>query len=378
MRQIYPLLIALISFLVPCYAQAFTPDQVAAKQAYMVDFDTGTVLFSKNEDERMPTSSMSKVMTIFLVFEALESGRLKLDDTMIVSEKAWRTQGSKMFVKVGDSVRVDDLIHGVIVQSGNDAAITLAEGLAGSEDAFANAMNVKAAELGMNNSHFMNASGLPDPDHYSTAHDLTILARAMITRFPEYYKIYSQQDFTYNNIKQGNRNPLLYRNIGADGMKTGHTDTAGYGLIGSGVRNGRRVIFVMNGMKDMQARADEGIKLLDWGLGGFDNLEPYANERTATNARVVMGQTPTVPLIVGNSFKVTVPKIGTNDMKVVAVFKEPLVAPVKKGQQVGSLIVTIRGQDMTLPLVAGADVPSMNILSSTIAKALYVLTGKDF
>lgn len=360
-------------------AGALTPDQVAAKEAYVIDFDTGTILLDKGGNDKMPTSSMSKVMTMYMVFDAIENDRLKLDDKLTVSEKAWRTQGSKMFVPIGDQVAVEDLIRGVIVQSGNDASVVLAEGLAGSEGAFVDAMNAKAKELGMNDSHFMNANGLPDPDHYSTPHDLAIMAKALITRFPQYYKYYSEKEFTYNKIKQGNRNPLLYKNLGADGVKTGHTEDAGYGLIGSGVRHGRRVIFVLNGMESMQSRADEAAKVLDWALGSFDNLSPYADGHAVTTARVILGNRPQVPLKLGRTFKVTVPKLSTSTVKMTAQFKEPLIAPLKAGTEVGNVSVVLTdGEPIILPLVVGEDVGRMDLFSRTIAKALYVLTGKDF
>lgn len=364
--------------LTPITANALTPDQVAAKQVYAIDYNTGAVLMDKNGAEQMPTSSMSKVMTMYLVFDALKSGRLKLDDTFPVSEKAWRMQGSKMFIPLGEQIRVEDLIRGVIIQSGNDATITLAEGLAGSEEAFADRMNEKAAELGMKNSHFTNASGWPDPNHYSTAQDLTILAKALIHDFPEYYKYYSEEEFTYHGIKQGNRNPLLYRNIGADGIKTGHTDIAGYGLIGSGVRDGRRVVFVFNGTKSMQARADESFKILSWGLGSFMNLSPYADHRTVLDAKVVLGAAPTVPVVLERTFAVTVPRLGGSSAKITASYKEPLVAPIKKGDPIGTLNVQMNPGDapIALPMVAGEDVPEMGLFARTFAKAMYTITGR--
>ncbi len=360
-------------------AQALTADELAAKQAYVIDYDTGAVLLEKNSNERMPTSSMSKVMTMYVVFDALDKGRLRMDDKLPVSEKAWRMQGSKMFVAVGDQVRVEDLIRGVIIQSGNDAAIVLAEGLSGSEEAFATAMNEMAAELGMKDSHFINASGWPDPDHYSTAHDLAILARALIERFPNYYKFYSETEYSYNNIKQGNRNPLLYRNIGADGVKTGHTDQAGYGLIGSGTRDGRRVIFAMNGLESMQARADVGAKLMTWGLSGFINLSPYAGGRVVTEARVVLGEKASVPLKLGRTFNVTVPRVGGGQgIKLEAEFKEPLMAPLKIGDEVGMVRVQMAGtaEPITLPLVVAENIPQMGLIPRTFAKAIYSLTGR--
>src|SRR5690606_24953816 len=259
-------LFAILLSVVPLSARAL---ETPAREAILIDVDTRTVLFEKNSQARMPTSSMSKVLTAYLVFEAIKDGRIKLDDTLPVSEKAWRMQGSKMFVPIGEQVKVEDLLRGVIVQSGNDATVVLAEGISGTEEAFADLMNITAKKIGMNNSHFMNASGWPDPNHYSTAYDLALLAYHMITEHSDYYHYYSEKEFTFNKIKQGNRNPLLYRNIGADGIKTGHTEEAGYGLMASAVQGGRRLILVVNGLESMQQRADESARLLSWGFQNF-------------------------------------------------------------------------------------------------------------
>ncbi|HSK39613.1 MAG TPA: D-alanyl-D-alanine carboxypeptidase family protein, partial [Arenibaculum sp.] len=241
-----------------------------ARQAVLIDATTGTVLFEKNADERMPTSSMSKIMTMYMVFDAIKQGHLSLDDTLHVSEGAWRMQGSKMFVELGNPIPVEDLIRGVIIQSGNDASVVLAEGLAGSESEFATRMTQRAHELGLTASNFTNATGWPDDDHYSTASDLAKLSDRIIADFPEFYHYYSETEFTYHDIKQGNRNPLLYRNMDVDGLKTGHTEAAGYGLAASAERNGRRLILVVNGLSDMQARADESARLLEWGFREFE------------------------------------------------------------------------------------------------------------
>jgi D-alanyl-D-alanine carboxypeptidase (penicillin-binding protein 5/6) len=254
-------------------AQAF---ETAARQAFMVDFQTGAVMYNKLGDELMPPSSMSKLMTAFMVFERLSAGTLHLTDQMGVSEKAWKTGGSKMFVHVGDRVSVEDLLRGVIIQSGNDACVVLAEGLAGSEERFAEQMTARARELGMTKSVFKNATGLPQDGHLMTPRELAFLAREIIVRFPQFYRFYSEISFTYNNIKQGNRNPLLYKNTGADGMKTGHTDAAGYGLTASAKRDGRRLILVVNGLKSMNERSRESERLLDWGFNEFDTYKIFS------------------------------------------------------------------------------------------------------
>ncbi len=366
---------ALLLIASPALAQV-APLETVAQQAYIVDAETGQVLFDKNGDQRMPTSSMSKTMTMYMVFDALKSGKLTLEQELPVSEKAWRIQGSKMFVPINSMVKVEDLVRGVIIQSGNDATIVLAEGLAGSEESFAEAMNQKAAQLGMKNSHFMNASGWPDDNHYSTCHDLTTLAQALIRDFPEYYSYYSEKDFTYNNIKQGNRNPLLYKNIGADGIKTGHTEGAGYGLMASAVRDGRRVIMVLNGMASMDERAQESTRLMEWALANFTNRNILNAGMQVAEAPVVMGVERAVPLIVDKDLKLTVPRLGGPAVRAQAIFKAPLEAPIAKGQEIGTLRVEIANMPpVELPVLAAKDVPRKNFFPALLEKLERVIFG---
>ena len=356
----------------PAFAQMETP----AKQAVMIDYDTGTVLLDKNADERMPTSSMSKVMTMYVVSDAIKNGRIHKDDMLTVSEKAWRMGGSKMFIEVGKQVKVEDLIQGVIVQSGNDATVVLAEGVAGTESAFADMLNTTAQHLGMKNSHFMNASGWPDPDHYSTARDLATLAWHTIHDFPDEYHYYSELEYTYNNIHQPNRNPLLFRGIGADGIKTGHTEDGGYGVIGSGVMNGRRVILVVNGLASEKDRAQESARLLEWGLKAFKNVSLFKEGATVASIPVALGDSNEVPATVDKDLGVTIPASVRNDMKVEAVYDSPLKAPVKKGQNVGLLRITVpRLPVMEVPLVAAYDVKPMNAFSGVFAKMKILMGG---
>lgn len=366
----------LTAFLFAAPARAVLPDHTAAKQAIMLDMETGQILFEKNADERMPTSSMSKTMTLYMVFEALEDGRIRLDTEFPVSEKAWRKGGSKMFVEEGKKVAVEDLIRGVAIQSGNDATIVLAEGLAGSEDAFAEVLTQKAHAMGMENSNFVNASGWPDPEHYSTARDLATLAVRLIRDFPDYYPYFSEKEYTFNNIPQANRNPLLYRNIGADGVKTGHTEDGGYGLIASGTRDGRRVVLVLNGMKDAKERAQEGARLLEWGLRGFENRTLLKAGETVTEAPVVLGREDTVPLIVDKRLRVTLPKTARNDLVVKATWTGPLKAPIRRGQALGTLhIATPRSGTFEVPLKAGTDVEKVGIFSGIPARLKLYATG---
>ncbi len=343
-----------------------------AKQAIIIDYGTGQVLFSKNPDEKMPTSSMSKTMTAYAVFDALKKGKVSLDGEFLVSKKAWKKGGSKMFVEVDKMVKVEDLLRGVLIQSGNDATIVLAEGLAGNEDYFAEAITAMAHSLGMKNSNFKNASGWPDPDHYSTARDLSTLATHLIRDFPEYYHIFSEKEFTFSNITQRNRNPLLYRNIGADGLKTGHTEIGGYGLMASGVnKDGRRVILVLNGLPSEKARAQEGARLLEWGLKRFEYHTFFKAGETVKSPAVIYGKSKTVDAIPHEDIIAAVPALamGMRNVKAEASFDEPLTAPIHKGDKVGLLTVTIPEQEaLTFPLYAKEDVPQKNIILRALEK----------
>jgi D-alanyl-D-alanine carboxypeptidase (penicillin-binding protein 5/6) len=352
------------------------PFDTPATHAIIVDVNTGTVLLDKNADVHMPTSSMSKTMTLYMVFEALKQGHLKLDDELPVSEKAWKMEGSKMFIRVGSKVRVEDLIRGVAIQSGNDATVALAEGLAGTEEAFVERMNVRAKELGMANSHFMDASGWPAPDHYSTPRDLALLAQDLMTDFPEYYHYFGEKDFTYNKIHQPNRDPLLGKVAGADGVKTGHTDIAGYGLIGSAQRDGRRLVLVINGLPSEQARAEEGAKLMEWGFRNFENKEVFkAGDQVAT-AKVWLGQEEEVPLVAEKDLTVVLPLARRADIKMTVTYPEPLPSPLKKGSPVAKLHILIPDQPpQEVALLAGSDVARKGIFGRVAARCRYLMTG---
>lgn len=358
---------------VPAYAFQSTQ----AKQAYVIDFETGQALFDKNADEKMPTSSMSKVMTIYMVFDALKNGSINMDTEMSVSEKAWAKGGSKMFVELGSKIKVSDLLRGVIIQSGNDATIVLAEGLASSEESFAQKMTAKAQDIGMKDSNFMNASGWPDEDHYSTAKDLALMARHTIEDFPEYYKLFAEKEFTYNNIKQQNRNPILYRNIGADGLKTGHTEAGGYGLIGTAVKDGRRVIMVVNGLSDDKQRADESTRLIEWALSNFRNVDAFQKGDVVMRVPVVMGVGEAVPIAVNQDVKITVPKTPSDSYSFEVTYKKPLIAPVKAGDEVGTLKVIIpNGENLDYPLLATQNIGKLGLFKQTLAKIKYQILGK--
>ncbi|MCB1592383.1 MAG: D-alanyl-D-alanine carboxypeptidase [Alphaproteobacteria bacterium] len=367
------LMVILFQITLPSYAQDYV---TSAEQAIAIDFDTGAVLFEKDADKQIPTASMSKVLSIYLVFEALKAGRLKLDNELLVSEKAWKMKGSKMWVPINEKVKVEDLIRGVVIQSGNDATIVLAEGLAGSEEAFATALNKKAKELGMNYSHFTNASGWPDPEHYSTPRDLALMAGSLIRDFPEYYHYYSEKEFTYHDIKQGNRNPLLYRNIGADGVKTGHTEEAGYGLIASGVQDERRVVAVLTGMKSMQERADESANLLQWALSTFKNVKIFSEQKEIERVPVVWGTVDTVGLRVAQTLVVSMPKMESGNFSVEISYKTPLIAPLEEGQNIGTATVRIAGrEDLSVPLLTVSSVPKADFMSLMLQKLRMMISG---
>jgi D-alanyl-D-alanine carboxypeptidase (penicillin-binding protein 5/6) len=360
---------------------AMTPD-TAANEAIVVDFKTGDVLFEKNADERMAPSSMSKTMTAYMVFKAIKEGRVQLDSKLPVSQKAWRIQGSKMFVMVGTQVTVEDLLRGMIIQSGNDACIVLAEGLAGSESAFAEQMNEEGKRMGLTGTHFANASGWPDPDHYTTARDLATIARHIITDFPEDYKYFSEMDFTYGTdekgkpIKQGNRNPLLYKNLGADGIKTGHTEAAGYGVAGSAVRDGRRVIVVLNGMTSMKQRGEESERLIEWAFREWGTYSVFKSGDVVDKADVWLGTKPSVQLLTQSDVSVTIPRRLRPQLKIAAVYDSPVPAPIVAGQQLGKLVVTVPGRDtLELPLVSDSSADKLGFGGRMSAAFSYLVWG---
>ena len=343
------------------------PVDTAAKWAVILDYNTGATLLDKDADVSMVPSSMTKLMTAYIVYGMLKTGRLKLDQLLPVSERAWRMQGSKMFVGLGNQVKVEDLIRGMIVQSGNDACIVLAEAIAGSEEQFAELMNDKAKALGLQQSHFRNSTGWPDAQHRMSPRDIAIVARQLITEFPEYYKYDSEKSFKYNNIDQPNRNPLVQKGL-ADGLKTGHTDDGGYGLVASAERRGRRVIVVLNGMTSMHQRAEEGEKLLEWAFREFENVTLFAAAETVEKAPVWLGTATHVPLVTGRDVAFTLPRNWKNTLKVNLNYTGPIPAPIQRGSSLGTLSVRGNGvPDADIPLLAGADVPRLGLPGRAVA-----------
>ncbi len=371
------LLGALAGLFLSTAASAAPPTiETSAREAVMIDVTTGAVLLAKNADQRTPPSSMSKLMTIYMVFDKLKRGDLQMSDELPVSTKAWRMQGSKMFVMVNSQVKVEDLLRGVIIQSGNDATVVLAEGLAGSEETFAEQMTRKAKELGMTGSQFKNASGWPEEGHYMTVRDIATLSQHIIKDFPNYYPIYREKEFTYNKIKQGNRNPLLYDQTGADGLKTGHTEAAGYGLAASVERNGRRLILVVNGLGSMQNRADETRRLMEWGFREFENYKPFRAGETLAEADVWLGSQKTVPLVIDQDVVVTMPRRARDNAKITLKYDGPLAAPIARGATVGKIVIeSPDAATVEVPVKAAASVERLGFMGRMSAALGYLLWG---
>lgn len=357
--------------------------ETKARNLILMDYDTGQYLYSKDADKMIPPASMSKLMTVYILFSKLKDGSLSLDDTFSVSENAWRrggaaSGGSTMFLKIGDKVRVEDLLKGIIIQSGNDACIVAAENLAGSEEDFAEEMNKKAKEIGLEHSHFANATGLPHPDHRMSVEDLAKLAHHIIAEFPQYYHLFSQKEFVYQNIRQGNRNPLLYSMPYADGLKTGHTEEAGYCLTASAKRGNRRLIGVFTGLNSNKERSEEADKIMSWGFREFDNYTILQKGAKIANIPVWYGTAKEVPMLVSQDVIRTLKKSKSDEIKLVASYDKPVKAPVKAGQQLGVIKAQIPGQPtLEIPLVAASDVAEVGLWGRIRKNISYLLLGVD-
>jgi len=345
-------------------AQTLPPPALAASAWILVDHFSGQELVAVNAEKRVEPASLTKLMTAYLTFGALQQGRLKLEQTIPVSEKAWKTDGSKMFIEPRKPVTVDELIHGMIIQSGNDACIALAEAIAGTEEAFVALMNREAQRLGLKDTHFMNATGLPDPQHYSTARDLSLLARAIIRDFPHFYPLYSNKSYTYNKITQPNRNRLLWLDPTVDGMKTGHTESAGYCLIASSKRGLRRLVSVVLGTESDNARAQESLKLLNHGYLAFDAYKLYDKGQTISKLKVYKGASNTVGAGFSQDFVVSLPKgVPLDRLKVQLTSRQPLIAPVAAGAVVGTLRLTLDDKPLgDFPVQSVQDVPLAGLI----------------
>jgi D-alanyl-D-alanine carboxypeptidase (penicillin-binding protein 5/6) len=323
------------------WAQDF---ETKAQFAALMDYESGTLLFHKNADEPLEPASMAKLMTVAVVFDQLQRKRLSMDDEFFISEHAWRdggatSGGSTMFAELNSKVKVSDLLRSVIIQSGNDAAIALAEGVGGTEQTFAGMMNQLGQEIGLKGSNFTNAAGLPDPNQYSTARDLATLARFIIAQYPEYYPIFSEPEFTWNKIRQENRNSLVEMGIGVDGLKTGHTEAAGYGTVVSTAAGGRRLIAVLHGLKSMTERAEEARKLITWGTRGFELLPVFEEGQVIAHANVYGGKEPQVGLVGRGKIDLFIPKGAKDCPQATVTYRGPLRPPVEQGAEVGQLNV---------------------------------------
>lgn len=353
-----------------------------ARNMILMDYTTGEYLYEKDITAPIPPASMSKLMTVYMVFDHLRDGSLSLDDTFKVSENAWRkggaaSGGSTMFLSIGDEVRIEELLKGIIIQSGNDACIVAAENIAGDEDSFVEKMNQKAVELGLNNSHFANVTGLPHPDHRMSVEDLAKLARRIIDEFPQFYHIFSQREFVYNKIRQGNRNPLLYSMPYADGLKTGHTDEAGFCLTASAKKGDRRIIGVMTGLKSNKERSEEADKMMSWAFREYDNYTLMEKGAKIADVPVWYGVDKTVPMVVSENIVKTIRKSQRNQVKMIASYDKPVKAPVQMGQQIGVLKIEIPGAETKeVPLVAGQTINKVGLWGKIGANLKYLLAGE--
>jgi serine-type D-Ala-D-Ala carboxypeptidase (penicillin-binding protein 5/6) len=320
------------------------PPVIAASSYILQDFNSGKVLAENNADAKLAPASLTKILTVYVAFKEIKNGRLHLDDLATISEAAWKTGGSKMFVKVNDKVKVEDLLKGIIIQSGNDASVAIAEHIAGNEASFAELMNQHAAQLGMTNSHFENSDGLPSDGHYTTARDLTKLTTALIKNFPEFYPWFSQKEFTYNKITQHNRNLLLGRDNSVDGVKTGHTEEAGYCLVASALRNGMRLISVVMGTESETARANENQNLLNYGFRFFESHRLYEGKKPIDEVRIYKGATDKLQLGLAEDFYVTTLVNAFKDLKTSVTPNKLIVAPIKAGDKVGTISVALKNE----------------------------------
>lgn len=355
--------------------------ETRARHALLMDVESGIVLFEHHADTPMSPASMSKLMTVLMVFEALDEGRITLDEEFRVSDDAWRrggsaSGGSTMFLQARSNVSVENLLRGVIIQSGNDACIVLAEGLAGSEDAFAEMMTDRAYDMGMTNSSFVNSTGWPDENHKTTARDLAIAARHLIVHHGQYYGMFSERSFTWNGITQNNRNPLLYARIGADGLKTGHTEESGYGLVASAEQNGRRLILVINGLESKKQRASEANRLMNWGFRAFAVDTLVKRGDVITRAPVWQGEFASVGLTPEKDFRVLLPHRGKRKMVVTATFDTPMLAPIEKGIRVGTLRMTAPGiETQETALVTTANIDREGLFARALSAIGHLMFG---
>ena len=368
-------LLLLIVFLL-LTRQSFAIESIA-KTALVIDLSTNEILLEKNSTEKTYPSSMTKMMTALVAFEKIKDGSLSLDQEFLISKKAWKMGGSKMFIEVDKRVSVYDLLLGVVVQSGNDASIAIAEGISGSEDIFAVEMNNLGKKIGLTGSNFTNSSGWPDDNHYTTAEDLAKVAQYTIENHYELYQMYKISDFTYNGIKQDNRNPLLYTFEGADGFKTGYTEAAGYGLVGSAERGDRRLIVVLNGLESSKSRAQESLRLMDWGFNNFQLVDFYKKNEVIQEVDTWLGKEDKVDLVALEDISVSIPKAQLSSAKVTVLVEEPIPTPIKIGDQIAKLQISFADKQVDFPLYSGEDIDQKNFFSRIFSAIYYIILGSN-
>ena len=383
MTRLAAVLVALWGAMTATAAPIIIPaaPQIGAESYLLIDAATGDVLASENARMRLPPASLTKIMTSYIIADEIEQGRITLDDRVPISVKAWRMEGSRMFIREGTEVSVADLLRGIVIQSGNDASVAMAEYIAGDEEAFAGLMTQTAKSLGMNNTNFMNATGLPDEMHYTTAEDLAVLTRALINRFPEHYAIYSEKYFSYNDIRQANRNALLWRDDSVDGVKTGHTQAAGYCLVASAMENDTRLISVVMGARDERTRAAESQKLLNYGFRYYETVNLYAAGSSLKRVRVWSGLHESLEVGLDDAITLTIPRGGRDQLKAEINLQDVIEAPIERGQSLGALTLSL-GDEMLVerPVVALNPVQEAGWLSSTLddVQLMFIdLTGGD-
>ena len=368
-------LLLLIVFLL-ITRQSFAIESIA-KTALVIDLSTNEILLEKNSTEKTYPSSMTKMMTALVAFEKIKDGSLSLDQEFLISKKAWKMGGSKMFIEVDKRVSVYDLLLGVVVQSGNDASIAIAEGISGSEEIFAIEMNNLGKKIGLTGSNFTNSSGWPDDNHYTTAEDLAKVAQYTIENHYELYQMYKISDFTYNGIKQDNRNPLLYTFEGADGFKTGYTEAAGYGLVGSAERGDRRLIVVLNGLESSKSRAQESLRLMDWGFNNFQLVDFYKKNEVIQEVDTWLGKEDKVDLVALEDISVSIPKAQLSSAKVTVLVEEPIATPIKIGDQIAKLQISFADKQVDFPLYSGEDIDQKNFFSRIFSAIYYIILGSN-
>ena len=371
MRIFIKILVLLSFFFVNLKAYSI---ETKAISAYVIDVDSNTVLLDKNSDIRQGPASMSKLMITYMAFERLKDGTLDLSQEFLVSKKAWKFGGSKMFVNVGNKVSVDDLLKGIIVQSGNDACIVLAEGISGSEENMVDEMNLKAKEIGLTNTNFTNVTGWPENDHYMSLKDIGLLSKLIIEEFPEYYHYFAMDEFTYNDIQQFNRNKLI--NVdGYDGLKTGRTSQSGYGIVASAKRENRRVISVVNGLDSNYERQNETKKLVNWAFRDFKNFHLYNADDTIHKAKVWLGKESFVPLTLNEDLNITVNKKDISKLKIVLTYEAPIIAPIKKGDKIAEIIISNGKNTEIKEIYSEKNIEKINKLYRSFSIINYLLFG---